>query len=416
MGQSQSQRRLGSSASPFDIKDTTTSFNLGLSQTFPTGTNIELSSSIGGSVSNLYTDQFAGNLEFTVTQSLLQGLGFGSNLALIRKAELDLELSVSELKGVVESVTADIETAYWSLYLSAEEYKIQKQSLVLAQKQLLETQERVNVGSLPDLELAAVSAELAYRRSQLIDAKSKHEQARLQLIYLIYSDENEIWSRYPIPTDTPAFPEDTLDPVSVHEELGRKYRPDLIQTRISLKKQDLNISQTRNGLLPRLDLFISLGRTTYAETFGAATPDINSPFTQLKGGLNFNFPLRNRQSSARFEHARVSREQQELAVNNMEKLVALEIRSRYVEVLRTRQQVEATRVTRELQEVKLSAEQEKFRVGKSTNIIVLQVQRDFTSSLLDEARSVVSYLNALVKLYLSEGTLLERRGITTRAG
>ncbi|MCF7922852.1 MAG: TolC family protein, partial [Candidatus Marinimicrobia bacterium] len=412
-GQSQSQRRLGSSANPFDIKDTTTSINLGLSQLLPSGTNIELSTGISGSVSNLYTDQYAGNVNLTVTQSLLQGVGFGPNLATIRKAELDLELSVSELKGVVEAVTADIETAYWILYLTAEELKIQKKSLQLAEQQLLETQERVNVGKLADLELAAVSAELALRKSQLIDAKSRHEQARLHFIYLIYPDTKALWSHQPLPSDLPVIPEDSLDPVTVHETLGMKFRPDLIQARLALQQEDLSVRQTRNGMLPKLDIFISLGRTTYAETMGAAVPELNSPFSQLQGGVNLEFALRNRQASATYQAAHVSRQLQEIAVENMERLVALEIRSSYVEVVRTRQQVQATQVTRKLQEVKLAAEQEKFRVGKTTNILVLQVQRDYTASQLEEARAVVAYLNALVKLYVAEGTLLERRGIDT---
>ncbi|PIZ63898.1 MAG: hypothetical protein COY19_09600, partial [Candidatus Marinimicrobia bacterium CG_4_10_14_0_2_um_filter_48_9] len=197
-----------------------------------------------------------------------------------------------------------------------------------------------------------------------------------------------------------------------HAALSLKYRPDLIQARLNLKKQELVVAQTRNGLLPKLDLFISLGQSTYAQTFSSATPDFSSPFYQVSGGLNFSLPVPNRQSAAQLERVRVSRRQQELAVSNMEKQIQLDIRSKYLEVLRTRQQVVATNVTRQLQADKLSAEQEKFRVGKSTNILVLQAQRDFTSSQLDEARSVVGYLNALVELYLAEGTLLERRGIT----
>jgi outer membrane protein len=82
-------------------------------------------------------------------------------------------------------------------------------------------------------------------------------------------------------------------------------------------------------------------------------------------------------------------------------------------VVRARQQIEAIRVARELQGKKLDAELEKFRVGKSTNFLVLQAQRDFTTSQLDDARSLVAYLLALVDLYRSEGTLLERRGIHT---
>ena len=99
----------------------------------------------------------------------------------------------------------------------------------------------------------------------------------------------------------------------------------------------------------------------------------------------------------------------------MERMVQRDVRSAYAEVLRTRQQIEATQVTRDLQEKNLQAELEKFRVGRSTNLLVLQVQRDFTASQLDVIRAAVNYLNALVNLYLMEGTLLERRGISLPA-
>jgi outer membrane protein TolC len=203
-----------------------------------------------------------------------------------------------------------------------------------------------------------------------------------------------------------------LDGIGVHKDLGMQFRPDLVQARLSLKKGDLDLAQTKNGLLPKLDFFITLGKTSYSESFGNALPDLGSPFYQVNAGLNFPMPVPNRSGSAQLARARYSRKQQDLAVKNMEKLVQLDIRSAHVEVMRSRQQIEATRVTRELQEKKLAAELEKFRVGKSTNILVLQVQRDFTTSLLDEARSMVAYLNALVDLYYCEGTLLERRGIS----
>lgn len=72
---------------------------------------------------------------------------------------------------------------------------------------------------------------------------------------------------------------------------------------------------------------------------------------------------------------------------------------------------EATRTALELQQRRLEAEEEKFRVGKSTNFMVLQAQRDFIASQLSHARAKVAYNEALVNLYVMEGTLLARRRI-----
>jgi outer membrane protein len=410
---SKSQRRLGSQVKPFDLLDERFDVTVDVSETLPTGTSLSIYTGMTGSVSNLYTDQYTGSLGLTITQSLLQGVGFGANLANLRKARLDVDITKSELKAVAEQITAEIEKSYWDLYLTGQEMSIQQQSLELALQQRFESLERIKVGKLPELELAAVDAEVAVRRSALIEAQSRNQQTRLQFLYLLNPSKESIWYTYPLPVDKPFLPTDTLDSIAVHEEMGMKYRPDLQQARLELEKGALEVKRTKNGLLPQLDFFISLGKTTYAETFKDALPTFSGPFYQVNTGLLFGFPVPNRKASAQLKRAQSSLEQQTTAVKNMEKLVQRDIHSAYIEVVRARQQIEAIRVARELQGKKLDAELEKFRVGKSTNFLVLQAQRDFTTSQLDDARSLVAYLLALVDLYRSEGTLLERRGIHT---
>jgi outer membrane protein len=405
------QRFLGSRPEPFELISNRSEYDAGISQNLPTGTTISANASVVASLSNIYTDQYSGNIGITVTQSLLQGFGLGTNLANLRSAKIDYEISKAELKGVAEEIIASTETAYWDLYLAREEINIQQQSLELANKQLKESQERVAVGKLPELELAAVHAEVATRKEALIDAESRYEQARLSFLYLLNPSNQASWATVPSPIDKPFVPIDTLDTIEVHEQLGMKYRPDLQQARLSLKKGEIEITRTRNGLLPKLDFFITLGRTTYSQTFRDAIPDIKSPFYDINGGLTFYFPVTDRQAIAQYSRAKYSKEQMELSLKNMERLVQWDVRSAYIEVLRSKEQITATRVARELQAKNLDAELEKFRVGKSTNFLVLQVQGDFTASQLNEARSMVAYLNALVNLYLMEGTLSERRGI-----
>lgn len=409
-----SLRRLGAQRTPFDLRDRRFDYSLQLSESLPTGTAVSAGVGITGSVSNLYTDQFTGGFDVTITQALLRGFGPAANLAALRQARLDVEMSIFELKGVAESIVADIEKSYWDLYLTREQTAIQKKSLALAEQQLDESMERVAVGKLPVLELAAVDAEVAARKSALIDAQSQHEQARLRLLYVMNPPSETFWSTYISAIDRPFIPSDTLDALVVHDSLGLLYRPDLQQAYLALERGELDIVRTKNGLLPQLDLFITLGRTSYSETFSKeAYPSLSSPFYQVAAGINFAIPMPNRQAAARLQRAQLTREQQEAAVHNMIKMVQWDIRSAYAEIRRARQQIEATRVTRELQEKRLAAEQEKFRVGKSINFLVLQAQRDFTAGQLDETRAMVAYLYALTDLYVAEGTLLERRGVET---
>jgi outer membrane protein TolC len=308
---------------------------------------------------------------------------------------------------------ARVEKAYWSLYLAGEKISIQKESLALAERQLNESMERVAVGKLAEIELAAVNAEAASRREALIDAQSSYEKSRLQFLYLLNPQGEDMWAMMPATIDKPFVPEDAMDKVTVHEKLGLKYRADLQQARLSMEKGELDVQQTKNGLLPRLDFFLTYGKSSYAESFSDATPDPSSPYSSLNAGLTLTIPFLNRKAKAKYDRSLKSMEQMELSLKNMERLVELDIRSAYIEAVKTRQMIEATKVTRELQQKNMDAELEKFRVGKSTNFLVLQAQRNFTAAKLDESGTMVGYLNALIDLYQMQGTLLERRGIET---
>ncbi|MBN2010651.1 TolC family protein [candidate division KSB1 bacterium] len=405
------QRFLGSRPDPFEMTSERIDYSASISQALPTGTILSADAVMSGSISSIYSDQYIGTIGITITQSLLQGFGIGYNLALLRQAKIDVEISQLELKAIAEQMTADVEQAYWDLFLAKQEMIIQQQSLELAEQQLSESKERVAVGRLPELELAAVHAEVATRHESMIDAFSRYEQARLHLLYLLNPSGQQAWETIPVTMDRPFIPVDTLDTIDMHEQLAMKYRADLQQAQLNLEKGQLEVTRTRNGLLPQLDLFITMERTTYARSFNQSVPDVNSPFYNVSAGVTFEFPVPNRQKRAQHARSKYSHEQLELSLTNMKRLVQWDVRAAYSEVLRSRQQIEATRVAQDLQEQKLLAEQEKFRVGKSTNFLVLQAQRDFVASQLNEAQSKVAYLNALVNLYQMEGTLLERRGI-----
>ena len=57
----------------------------------------------------------------------------------------------------------------------------------------------------------------------------------------------------------------------------------------------------------------------------------------------------------------------------------------------------------------LEAEQARFEVGRSTALLVAQVQRDLLQAQLDRAQAFIAYRQALIDLYRLDGTLLTRR-------
>ena len=73
--------------------------------------------------------------------------------------------------------------------------------------------------------------------------------------------------------------------------------------------------------------------------------------------------------------------------------------------------VEANRISKELAEQKLVAEQKKLAVGLSTNYLVLQYQRDFSNALIAELKSLIDYNLALSRVNKVLGTTLEKHHI-----
>ena len=395
----------------FDVESEDDDIDIGLRQRLPTGTILEALVSYERSTSNRTPEQQAVRGGLTVTQSLLEGFGPAVNLVDIRQAQLGTQASLYELRGFVEALVAETEIAYWRYVLAGGQIAIFEQSLNIARRQLDEVEQRIEVGTLPRNAAAAARAEVARREQALLEVRSILEDRRLRLLRLMNASSNEQFGLEVEPTSPPQTTADPLTDIEERLALADRMRPDLNEARLRLEQNQLEVVRTRNGLLPKLDLFINLGTTGYAESFSEAFRNLDGDTYDLAAGIRFSIFLGNRQDRARDLSARASRDQAEAAVGNLRNLTQLDVRLALNQTERARQQIDAGAVTRVLQEQTLQAEQERFSVGASTSLLVAQAQRDLLVVQLAEIEAIVDYRIALVSLYLAEGTLLQRRGI-----
>lgn len=397
---------------PIMDTDSEITAELGVSEYLPTGTEIGLDISTQKAWSSLYSDYLYGSrLGLSITQALLQGSGLEYNLASLRQARLDTRVSLYELRGFAETLVAQVEETYWDYALTQQQIRIFEESLKLAQQQQSETEEMIKIGYLAESELAASRAEIALRREGLINARASLEKTRLQLLMLLNPPDSNLWQREIQLLHQPAIPDVAMDNIESHVEVAMRMRPDLNQARLKVQQGDLEIVKTKNGLLPKLDFFIILGKTGYADSFGRSVSNMDGESYDAGAGLSLEFPLVNRQAKARYQASLFSRSQADESVKNFVQLVQVDVRSAYIEACSTQEQIAATAATRALQEEKARIEAEKFRVGKSTSLLVAQAQRDLLSSRISEIQSITDFLKALIELYRLEGSLLERRGI-----
>ncbi len=384
--------------------------DVSVSKYFSTGTDVALEAGVTQSTSG------SGRLDstrvgLTVTQALLRGASRDANLVSLRQAQLDTLSSRYELRGFTEQLVAAVEIAYWDYVLAERRIEIFAESLRIAEQALGEMEERIRIGTLAEIELAAGQAEVALRREALISAKGALETSRLRLIQLMNPPGPDIWDRPVTPTEEPRGPEGGLDDVADHVALALRMRPELNAAHLAVRQDDLELVKTRNGLLPRLDLFITLGKTGYARSFAPSVDNLDGDSYDISTGLAFEYPFANRARRAQHERATLNRAQASDALRNLERLVELDVRTAHILVRQAAEQVAATAATRRLQEETVRGEAEKFRVGKSTAFLLAQAQRDLVAGQIGEVRALVNYKKALVDLYLLDGSLLLRRAI-----
>ncbi|MGD9236869.1 MAG: TolC family protein [Desulfobacterales bacterium] len=412
-GRVKGERLARSGSDTEDFTTDTVEGVISLEQYFPTGTTVALEAGSEMDDSSLYDSSFySTRLGMTVTQALLRGYGTDVNLAKLRQARLDTRMSEYELRGFTEFLVAEVERTYWDYALARRQIEIVEESLKVARQQLEETNQLIEVGRLAKAELAAVQAEVAAQEQALIEARANKESIRLQLLRLLNPQGPAIWQREVDLIYQPTLPDIKLEDVELHVAVAMRMRPVLNEARLEILHSDLELIKTRNGLLPLMDLFITLGKSGYADSFGESVNNLKKDSYDALAGVRFEYPIFNRDAEALQRRAVLTREQAQKVLENLAQLVEVDVRTAHIEVNRTKQQIVASTVTRRFDEEKLRTETEKLRVGKSTSFLVAQAQRDLLVSRIAEVRALANYLKALVDLYRQDGSLLERRRIS----
>ncbi|MEQ9095551.1 MAG: TolC family protein [Phycisphaerales bacterium] len=399
----------------FPVRGDTREVIAGVRQSLPSGTDVELSVSQDRIASNRAPTQESARVGLTVTQSLLRGFGPAANLARVRQAELETEASQYELRGFVEALLADAERAYWQYLLAGRRIAIFERSLEFARTQADEASQRVEVGVLPRSELAAFEVEVAVREQALIDARAEKATSRLELLRLVGALGGrgaDSIDREVIATTMPEAEAAPIDDVDDRVALARLIRPDLAESRLRLEQNRLEVIATRRGLLPRLDVFVALGKTGFADSFGQSVDNLSDETFDATVGVRFSQSLGRLVARGEQRAAMASRQQAAAAVANLEQLVSYDVRVALNEVERARQQISASATTRRLQARTAEAERDRFEAGAGTSLLVAQAQRDLLEAEIAEVAAVVEYRLALIDLYVAEGSLLDRRGIT----
>jgi outer membrane protein len=310
----------------------------------------------------------------------------------------------------MRTITA-VEQAYYELIFRRENILVQETSLRLAEQLLAENRRKVELGAMAPLDEKQAESQVAARRADLLSARVEYETQVNNLKGLL-SDDYGAWAAVALePTDKLLAVAQTFD-LQASWRTGLEQRPDLLQSRQFLERQDIVLRFSRNQLLPSLDLRLTYGHNGFGSNLGGGFDGIRTGAGQAYSyGVVLTIPFSNKVAKNNYRASRLEKERLLLSYKQTEQQIIVEIDNAVRAASTAYARIEATRQARLYADAALDAEEKKLVNGKSTSFFVLQLQRDLTAARLSELRALADFNRAVSNLRLSEGSTMQAHNL-----
>lgn len=241
------------------------------------------------------TNQFVmGSYDFMSISGSADVLLFGwfQKRNAIQKNDLSLAAAKADLEQLQNDISLNVATGFLRALLAKEQIKISEKQVELSKVQLLQTNEFVKSGRLPELNLAQLESQLATDSANLINAIANFNSATLDLKALL-----NLPFATPFNIEAPnvdlneQFNLNGLLPETIFETAASRFG--LIKSsELKLEAAKKNLSIANANRYPSLILSAQFG-TNYASTFREVTgitmgqPQATSAFVKVADSLYF---------------------------------------------------------------------------------------------------------------------------------
>jgi outer membrane protein TolC len=359
---------------------------------------------------NPINPQTRSNAEFSFRQPLLQGRGFGPNLAPIVVARIDTERSFFQLKDSLQEMVRSVIEGYWSLVAARTDRWARTQQVEQARFAYERAMARKRQGFASMAEVAQARLARANFRVGLISAEANVLQREAALLNVLGMPPSA--PLRPVPVTPMMTDKIDFDWGSILE-LAAERRPDLIELKLILEADQQGLLMARNQALPRVDA-VMLYRWNGLEgrlPSGATIASAPGQFTDWTLGVNFSVPLGLRQSRAalRQQDLVVARDRAniEQGLHQTTHQLAATIRN----LAQDYAQYEALTETRTAARDNLRVQAAEYQTGRIILLNVLQAIANWGDAITSQAQTLAQYNTDLASLERQTGTILESHGI-----
>lgn len=352
----------------------------------------------------LGTRRYASFAGVSFRQPLLRNFGFNANLAALRIARYQFDLSEWEYKQVLLDTLAATVFAFNDLYEAQRNLESSIRTRELAQQTVDDNDKRVGLGVMARLDIVEAQAQLAFRHERVLAATNSVQFAQNRLKQLIFDNATEALG-YDLETEFYSEPQ-VEDEFSLYLSSLLENSPSYHIGEIALEIGRLRLVRDKNQSLPSLDLIAQYGFSGVGGSLGGS---IDNAISRGDGsytvGAAIRFPLFNR--SARGLEA-ISHEQTRIAEHDLQSIkqaIQLEFHTAFKVMQTNFQRVSATRHARELAEQSLEAGEKKLNAGRISTFFILRLQNDLASAELREIGAIANYNRSVAEFNRLRGVL-----------
>lgn len=365
----------------------------------------------------------------TFTQPLLRGRGREVNVRFIRIAQLDQQVSRLVFEQQVLETIYGISRLYYDLVSLGENIGVKEEAVAAARRLFNDDRNQVQEGTLAPIELTRAQALLSSSQLDLIQARGEYRQQEVILREQVLRNLIDPAAHFAsiIPTDHIEVPAavPVMDVAALTAD-ALSSRPDLAQAALQIKANAIESKATGNGVKPSLNLYANVQTRGSSlvpfQTLGSTGNGITQvppALTQgglrlstiYQGGIQLNLPLRNRISQADAARDAIQLRQSEGRTAKLEQDIRQQVENASIAIETAHQAYAAAVQSRNYQQQLLQAEIDKFAVGASTNLLIVQDASYLAQARSTEVAARSDYMKAQMSLDRALGDLLQKNGV-----
>ena len=368
-------------------------------------------------------------IEAEIRQPLLRGRGAFIQRMPIVISRIGTDQEIANLEAQMQNMVTNVEIRYWDLHCAYRNLEAAKTGRNAALETWRIVKDQYDEGADVNIQQVAQSGEqYHFFDEQVVDSFTALLQAERNLRWLLglASTDQQIIR----PIDEPVMAPIEFDWYGSKSE-ALCYLPELRQTRWEVKRRELAVAFSKNGLLPEFNvtfLYRWLGLGEDLVNFDGDVPDFpfensgafngiaGGNFQEFRFGGEFNVPIGYRRELANVRNAqlKLARERNRLEEQELDIVRNLEDAFAALDANRLKMQKSFNRWNKTRQEIKHF--EELVDVGAETLDIALDAQRRSSTAEVGFYTALCEYNKLIALIHRRKGTILAYNGVCFAEG